>query len=67
MTEKIHPCFEKVNKSLKLENTELVIDKGTKSVVINTKKVLLPSLEEVLTAPQKVVASHCPFCGKRLL
>ena len=59
-----HKCLKDLNKALEHHNTKLVGNLiGTNAVLIETEKVD----SKTRGRPKTVVATFCPFCGKKLV
>lgn len=60
-------CIEKVDKALKEQNTRLVVaiflDGSPERAIIEVEKIDSKNR----TRPKRMIASFCPFCGKKYL
>lgn len=58
-----HKCFKELNKELEQHNTKLVGNLlGIDYVLVETEKIETKKRGR----PKSVIASYCPFCGKKL-
>lgn len=65
MKEKIHPCYDKLDEQLAEHNTVLVRNVlDPNQLFVATERIR--NLRDGKNA-KAVVASYCPFCGKRVI